>query len=96
MTSEVALSLRSRRLVTRPTMRYEDGRRDDPQSSRLQSAPRCRSAPGDTINRITRFVKVTINVTGKSAQRFDVPLLVTVVSQNDHWLISDVSGGTGP
>jgi hypothetical protein len=60
------------------------------------SSPMPNAAPVDTLNRITRFVKVTINVTGKSAQRFDVPLLVTVVSQNDNWLISDVSGGTGP
>lgn len=53
-------------------------------------------APVDTPDRITRFIKVTINVTGKHAQRFDLPLLVTLADQNGQWVVSDVSGGTGP
>jgi hypothetical protein len=60
------------------------------------STPRTNTAPADTPSRITRFVNVTIDVTGKRAQRFDVPLLVTVTDQNGKWLISEVSGGTGP
>jgi hypothetical protein len=53
-------------------------------------------APVDTPDRITRFVKVTINVTGKHAQRFDLPLLITLANQDGQWVVSDVSGGTGP
>ncbi|WP_344168397.1 hypothetical protein [Kribbella lupini] len=60
------------------------------------STPRANTAPADTPGRITRFVNVTIEVTGKRAQRFDVPLLVTVIDQDGKWVISDVSGGTGP
>lgn len=60
------------------------------------TAPRANTAPADTPGRITRFVNVTINTTGKRAQRFDVPLLVTVIDQNGKWLISEVTGGTGP
>jgi hypothetical protein len=60
------------------------------------SAPRVDTAPTDTPGRITRFVNVTIEVTGKRAQRFDVPLLVTLTEQDGKWLISEVSGGTGP
>jgi hypothetical protein len=94
MTPEVAASFSS---AGDPT--YEALKNDGGRSTVLAapvSSPMPDAAPVDTPTRITRFVKVTINVTGKGAQRFDVPLLVTVVSQDDQWLISDVSGGTGP
>jgi hypothetical protein len=60
------------------------------------SAPRADVAPVDTPTRITRFVKVSIEVTGKKPQKLEVPLLITLVAQNGQWAISDVSGGTGP
>ena len=60
------------------------------------SSPRADVAPVDTPTRVTRLLKVTIQTTGSKPQRFDVPLLVTVVAQEGKWLISDVSGGTGP
>lgn len=58
--------------------------------------PREDVAPVDTPTRITRLLKVTISTTGTKPQRFEVPLLVTVILQEERWLISDVSGGTGP
>ncbi|MEU4393247.1 hypothetical protein [Kribbella sp. NPDC023855] len=64
--------------------------------SAVAGAPREDAAPVDTPNRITRLLKVTIATTGTKPQRFEVPLLVTVSLQDDRWLISDVSGGTGP
>ncbi|MEU0089257.1 hypothetical protein [Kribbella sp. NPDC006257] len=94
MTPEVAASFSS---AGDPT--YDALQKDGGKSTVVAApvtSPMPNAAPVDTLNRITRFVKVTINVTGKGAQRFDVPLLVTVVSQNNRWLISDVSGGTGP
>jgi hypothetical protein len=94
MTPEVAASFTS---AGDPT--YDALKNDGGKSTVLAapvSSPMPKAAPVDTLNRITRFVKVTINVTGKGAQRFDVPLLVTVVKQDNGWLISDVSGGTGP
>jgi hypothetical protein len=60
------------------------------------SVPRADVAPVDTDTRVTRLLKVTIQTTGTKPQRFDVPLLVTVVAQDGKWLISEVSGGTGP
>ncbi|WP_328322002.1 hypothetical protein OHA70_25880 [Kribbella sp. NBC_00382] len=60
------------------------------------SVPRADVAPVDTDTRVTRLVKVTIQTTGTKPQRFDVPLLVTVIAVEGKWLISDVSGGTGP
>jgi hypothetical protein len=94
MTPEVAASFTS---AGDPT--YEALKNDGGKSTVLAApvgSPMPKAAPVDTPNRITRFVKITINVTGKGAQRFDVPLLVTVVNQDNGWLISDVSGGTGP
>jgi hypothetical protein len=94
MTAEAAASFTS---AGDPT--YEALKADGGKSTVIAapvSAPRADSAPVDTPNRITRFVKVTIDVTGKHAQRFDVPLLITLVAQNGQWVISDVSGGTGP
>ncbi|MDX6263664.1 MAG: hypothetical protein QOH84_5352 [Kribbellaceae bacterium] len=60
------------------------------------STPRADVAPVDTDTRVTRLLKVTIQTTGTKPQRFDVPLLVTVIAQEGKWLVSDVSGGTGP
>jgi len=62
----------------------------------VAGAPREDVAPVDTPTRITRLLKVTISTSGTKPQRFDVPLLVTVILEEDRWLISDVSGGTGP
>jgi hypothetical protein len=62
----------------------------------LVTAPRADVAPVDTDTRVTRLLKVTIQTTGSKPQRFDVPLLITVIAQEGKWLISDVSGGTGP
>ena len=39
---------------------------------------------------------VVIDITGTKPQRITVPLLVTVVQENNKWVISDVDGGTGP
>jgi hypothetical protein len=94
MTPEVAASFTAAGDST-----YEALQKDGGKSTVLAApvgSPMANAAPVDTLNRITRLVKVTINVTGKGAQRFDVPLLVTVVSENGQWLISSVSGGTGP
>jgi hypothetical protein len=60
------------------------------------SAPRAGAAPVDTPTRISRFVKVTVKITGKKPGNIEIPLLVTLVPQNAHWVISDVSGSTGP
>lgn len=60
------------------------------------SAPRADVAPVDTEIRITRLLTVTIQTTGTKPQRFDVPLLITLISEEGKWLISEVSGGTGP
>jgi hypothetical protein len=60
------------------------------------SAPRADVAPVDTDSRVTRLLKVTIQTSGTKPERFDVPLLVTVIAQEGKWLVSDVSGGTGP
>jgi hypothetical protein len=60
------------------------------------SAPKQGTAPTDTSDRISRFVNVVIDITGKKPQRITVPLLVTVVQQDSIWVISDVNGGSGP
>lgn len=94
MTPEVAASFTAAGDST-----YEALRTDGGKSTVLAapvSAPRGDTAPVDTPSRITRFVNITIDVTGKRAQKFDVPLLVTVVNQDGRWLIGEVSGGTGP
>jgi hypothetical protein len=94
MTSEVAASFAAAGDSTYDALKTDGGR-----STVLAapvSSPRAGTAPTDTPSRITRFVKVTIDVTGKRPQRFDVPLLVTVVDEDGKWLVSEVSGGTGP
>ncbi|WP_133977132.1 hypothetical protein [Kribbella voronezhensis] len=93
-TPEVAASFSSAGDPTYEALKNDGGK--STVLAALVSAPQPDAAPVDTPTRITRFVKVTINVTGKGAQRFDLPLLITLVSQNNQWLISDVSGGTGP
>jgi hypothetical protein len=94
MTTDVAASFTAAGDSTYEALKADGGR-----STVLAapvSTPRADTAPVDTPDRITRFVKVTIDVTGKRPQKFDVPLLVTVVDQNGKWVISEVSGGTGP
>lgn len=73
-----------------------DGGKSTVIAAPVSAPPANAEAPVDTPERITRFVKVTIDITGKNAQRFDVPLLITLTPQNNKWLVSDVSGGTGP
>jgi hypothetical protein len=94
MTSELAGSFSSAGDST-----YEALEKDGGKSTVIAapvSAPRPDTAPADTSARISRFVKVTIDLTGKNAQKFDLPLLVTVAEQNGQWVVSEVSGGTGP
>jgi hypothetical protein len=95
MTEEVASSFTSAGDPTYDALKA-DGGKSAVISAPVSAPPANAEAPVDTPERITRFVKVTINVTGKNAQRIDVPLLVTLVNQNGQWVISDVSGGTGP
>jgi hypothetical protein len=95
MTDEVASSFTSAGDPTYDALKA-DGGKSTVIAAPVSTPPPNAEAPVDTPSRITRFVKVTINVTGKHAQRFDVPLLVTLISQNNQWVISDVSGGTGP
>ncbi|HZX06282.1 hypothetical protein [Kribbella sp.] len=95
MTEEVASSFTAAGDPTYDALKA-DGGKSTVLAAPVTSPPANAEAPVDTPNRITRFVKVTIDVTGKHAQRFDVPLLVTLTNQNNQWVISDVSGGTGP
>jgi hypothetical protein len=95
MTPEVASSFTSAGDPTYEALK-KDGGKSAVISAPVSAPPANAEAPVDTPARITRFVKVTIDVTGKNAQRFDVPLLVTLMNQNSQWVISDVSGGTGP
>jgi hypothetical protein len=95
MTPEIASSFTSAGDPTYEALK-KDGGTSNVIAAPVSAPPANAEAPVDTPARITRFVKVTINVTGKNAQRFDVPLLVTLVNQNSQWVISDVSGGTGP
>ncbi|TDD12918.1 hypothetical protein E1218_35205 [Kribbella turkmenica] len=95
MTEDVASSFTSAGDPTYDALK-KDGGKSTVIAAPVSAPPANAEAPVDTPARITRFVKVTIDVTGKNAQRFDVPLLVTLVNQNSQWVISDVSGGTGP
>ncbi|GAB3928470.1 hypothetical protein GCM10029976_026280 [Kribbella albertanoniae] len=95
MTPEVASSFTSAGDPTYDALK-SDGGKSTVIAAPVSAPPVNAEAPVDTPERITRFVKVTIDVTGKNAQRFDVPLLITLSSLNDQWLVSDVSGGTGP
>lgn len=95
MTPEVASSFTAAGDPTYEALRT-DGGKSTVLAAPVSAPPPNADAPVDTPARITRFVKVTIDVTGKRAQRFDVPLLVTLANQNGRWVISDVSGGTGP
>lgn len=58
--------------------------------------PRPDTAPVDTPTRLSRLVSITIDVTGKRANRMVLPLLVTLVPEGAGWVISDLNGGTGP
>ncbi|MFC9693183.1 hypothetical protein ACFTSF_31835 [Kribbella sp. NPDC056951] len=95
MTSEVASSFTAAGDPTYDALKT-DGGRSTVLAALVTAPPLNAEAPVDTPDRITRFVKVTIDVTGKNAQRFDVPLLITLTPQNSQWLVSDVSGGSGP
>ena len=95
MTPEIAASFTAAGDPTYEALK-KDGGKSTVISWPVSAPPANADAPVDTPARITRFVKVTIDVTGKNAQRFDVPLLVTLVNQKPQWVISDVSGGTGP
>ncbi|WP_433167616.1 hypothetical protein [Kribbella sp. CA-247076] len=95
MTEDVASSFSAAGDPTYDALK-KDGGKSSVIAAPVSAPPANAEAPVDTPARITRFVKVTIDVTGKNAQRFDVPLLVTLVNQNSQWVISDVSGGTGP
>jgi hypothetical protein len=95
MTPEVASSFTAAGDPTYDALKNAGGK-SSVISAPVSAPPPNAEAPVDTPARITRFVKITIDVTGKNAQRFDVPLLVTLVNQNGQWVISEVSGGTGP
>jgi hypothetical protein len=95
MTPEVASSFTAAGDPTYDALKT-DGGKSTVLAAPVSAPPSNAEAPVDTPARITRFVKVTIDVTGKRAQRFDVPLLITLANQNGRWVISDVSGGTGP
>jgi hypothetical protein len=95
MTQEVASSFTSAGDPTYDALK-KDGGKSTVIAAPVSAPPATADAPVDTPTRITRFVKVTIDVTGKHAQRFDVPLLVTLANQDGQWVISEVSGGTGP
>jgi hypothetical protein len=95
MTAEVAASFKSAGDPTYDALKNDGGKSTVLAAPVSAPSPNA-EAPVNTPERITRFVKVTIDVTGKHAQRFDVPLLVTLVNQNGTWLVSEVSGGTGP
>ena len=95
MTSEVASSFTAAGDPTYDALK-SDGGKSTVLGAPVTAPPANAQAPVDTPGRITRFVKVTINVTGKHAQRFDLPLLITLANENGQWVISDVSGGTGP
>jgi hypothetical protein len=95
MTEEVASSFTAAGDPTYDALKA-DGGKSTVLAAPVTAPPANAEAPVDTPSRITRFVKITIDVTGKHAQRFDVPLLVTLTNQNNQWVISDVSGGTGP
>lgn len=77
-----------------------DALKADGGTSKVVSAavttPKEGTAPTDTTGRISRLVTVVIDLTGKKPQRITVPLLVTVIQENNKWVISDVDGGTGP
>ena len=95
MTEEVAASFTAAGDPTYEALK-SDGGKSTVIAAPVSAPPANAEAPVDTPTRITRFVKVTIDVTGKHPQRFDVPLLVTLVNQDGQWKISEVSGGTGP
>lgn len=95
MTAEVAASFTAAGDPTYDALKNDAGK-SSVIAAPVGNPPPNAEAPVDTPARITRFVKVTIDVTGKRPQRFDVPLLITLTNENNQWLVSEVSGGTGP
>jgi hypothetical protein len=94
MTAEMAASFTGQGDSTYDALKADGG--TSKVFSAIVSAPREGTAPTDTTTRVSRFVNVVIDITGKQPRRIEVPLLVTVVPQNSTWAISDVDGGTGP
>jgi hypothetical protein len=93
-TSELAASFRSAGDATYGALKASGGTSKAVTVS--VAAPRPDTAPVDTPTRITRLITVKVATTGKGAGQFDLPLLVTVVPEGDHWVVSAVDGGTGP
>ncbi len=60
------------------------------------SAPKPGTAPADTNGRISRVVRIVIDVTGANPAQITLPLLITLLMQGNAWVLSDVDGGTGP
>jgi hypothetical protein len=94
LTPELADSLTSAGDPTYEALRADGGASSV--AAVLVSAPRQNSAPVDTPTRISRLVNITIDITGKHPGRIDLPLLLTLVLENNQWAISDVNGGAGP
>jgi hypothetical protein len=94
LTAEMASSFTAQGDSTYEALRTDGG------SSKVVSAtvtaPKPGAAPTDTVGRISRVVTVVIDMTGKKPQQISLPLLVTVVQQENSWVVSDVDGGTGP
>jgi hypothetical protein len=93
-TAEMAASFAAQGDSTYDALKAEGGTSNV--FSAVVSAPKEGTAPTDTTTRVSRFVNVVIDITGKQPRRIAVPLLVTVVPQDSTWAISDVDGGTGP
>jgi hypothetical protein len=94
MTAEVAQTFASAGDSTYEALKADGGR--STVSGARVSAPRPEEAPTDTPTRISRLVVVAIDITGKRPQKITLPLLVTVAKVDARWLISAVTGGTGP
>lgn len=94
LSSEVADSFRSAGDPTYEALRTDGGA--STVATVQVNAPGPGIAPVDTPTRISRLVTVVIDVTGKRPDRITLPQLVTLISQDDRWVISDVNGGIGP
>ena len=94
LTDELATSLIAQAHSTYEGLKAQSG------TSKVVSAnvtpPKPGTAPVDTAGRISRFVSIVIDITGSKPGRITVPLLITLVLQDNAWVISDVDGGTGP
>jgi len=94
MTAELAASFVAQGDSTYEALKAEGG--TSKVASATVTAPKAGTAPTDTTGRISRFLNVVIDISGTKPQRITVPLLITVVLQDNTWVISDVDGGTGP